>query len=156
MCVSACACVYSNLCLVADTFLKYDWPLISRLLNQFFYFADSLCPPLWSCIWHDCFSVTLLSWLATLTRTHGGTLQLLKGNTALVDYVSQREVIDVLKDFSTFTASVQDILGLLRPLQPRYYSIASSPVRVSLKFLTREYCRMGFSCVVQPLCCAAL
>lgn len=50
----------------------------------------------------------------------------------LSDYTSKREVVDVLKDFSTFTCSLSNILTSLKALQPRYYSIASSPVKVIL------------------------
>ena len=47
-----------------------------------------------------------------------------------MEYLSEREVVDVLEDFSSFTCSLVDILTQLRALQPRYYSIASSPVKV--------------------------
>ncbi len=47
-----------------------------------------------------------------------------------MEYLSEREVVDVLEDFSSFTCSLMDILSQLRALQPRYYSIASSPVKV--------------------------
>eukprot|EP00731_Ephydatia_muelleri_P028222 Em0019g1095a len=48
-------------------------------------------------------------------------------NQELTTYISERELIDVVQDFSSFTCSVDSILQQLRGLQPRYYSIASSP-----------------------------
>ncbi len=56
--------------------------------------------------------------------------QLSKQNEALMEYLSEREVLDILRDFSSFTCSLVDVLTHLRALQPRYYSIASSPVEV--------------------------
>ncbi len=56
--------------------------------------------------------------------------QLSKKNQVLTDYLSDREVVDVLRDFTTFQCSVEELVSQLRPLQPRYYSIASSPIKV--------------------------
>ena len=53
-------------------------------------------------------------------------MQLSKQNKVLAAYLADREVMDVLLDFSSFECEVVDILNQLRPLQPRYYSIASS------------------------------
>lgn len=58
-------------------------------------------------------------------------LQLSKANKPLSDYVSKREVLDVLQDFSSAQCRPEGVLSQLRPLQPRYYSIASSPMNVS-------------------------
>lgn len=52
--------------------------------------------------------------------------QLSKQNQLLATYLSEREVVDVLVDFSSFQCSTVDIMTHLRPLQPRYYSISSS------------------------------
>lgn len=53
-----------------------------------------------------------------------------KQNKALQDYLHHREVLDVLLDFpkAAKTLTIRNMLAHLRPLQPRYYSISSSPV----------------------------
>ena len=43
-------------------------------------------------------------------------------------YFEERHVIDVLEDFSFARPSVDELLQVLRPLQPRLYSISSSPL----------------------------
>jgi len=50
-----------------------------------------------------------------------------KENRRLSEYLDLREVHDVLEDFPSHTLSWQHILSCLKSLQPRYYSIASSP-----------------------------
>ncbi|XP_052800861.1 NADPH oxidoreductase A-like isoform X2 [Mya arenaria] len=50
-----------------------------------------------------------------------------KKNTRLYGYLEPREVVDVLEDFPSHTLPWQHILPCLKALQPRYYSIASSP-----------------------------
>ena len=60
------------------------------------------------------------------------SIQLSKKNKSLAGYLSECEVLDVLSDFSSFQCSVEELISQLRPLQPRYYSIASSPKKVSL------------------------
>lgn len=57
-------------------------------------------------------------------------IQLSKQNVALASYLSEREVVDVLMDFPSSRHPPQSILSLLKALQPRYYSIASSPLKV--------------------------
>ena len=59
-------------------------------------------------------------------------IQLSKQNVALASYLSEREVVDVLMDFPSSRHPPQSILSLLKALQPRYYSIASSPLKVLL------------------------
>ncbi|WP_374723634.1 sulfite reductase subunit alpha [Calidifontibacillus erzurumensis] len=44
----------------------------------------------------------------------------------LKEYIYGRDLLDMLKDFGPWKASSQDIIGLLRKLMPRLYSIASS------------------------------
>lgn len=44
------------------------------------------------------------------------------------DYLSQREVFDVLGEFVTSTLTPQELTDLLRPLHARYYSISSTPI----------------------------
>ena len=56
--------------------------------------------------------------------------QFSKRNEALSSYLSARELVDVLRDFSSFSCPLEDLLTNLRALQPRYYSIASSPKQV--------------------------
>jgi len=45
---------------------------------------------------------------------------------SLVDYMWGRELIDLLLEFPQSGISAQDFVGLLRPMPPRLYSIASS------------------------------
>ncbi|XP_078337816.1 NADPH oxidoreductase A-like isoform X1 [Crassostrea virginica] len=52
---------------------------------------------------------------------------LLQVSSELKEYLSQREVIDVVREFKTGGLSVHEFLSHLKPLQPRFYSIASSP-----------------------------
>jgi sulfite reductase (NADPH) flavoprotein alpha-component len=49
-------------------------------------------------------------------------------NRRLRDYLYGREVADVLAAFSSFKPEVEELLKQMKPLQPRYYSISSSPV----------------------------
>lgn len=62
-----------------------------------------------------------------------------KDNKVLADYIYGREVVDVLSDYSFILApsaaittttgfELNKFLTFLRPLQPRYYSISSSPL----------------------------
>ena len=44
----------------------------------------------------------------------------------LIDYMWGRELIDLFKEFPQPSLSVDDFVGLLRPMPPRLYSIASS------------------------------
>lgn len=44
----------------------------------------------------------------------------------LVDYMWGRELIDLFKEYPQQGLSVEDFIGLLRPMPPRLYSIASS------------------------------
>lgn len=44
------------------------------------------------------------------------------------EYTPGRDIVDLLADFPTPGLSPTDFLSILRPLQPRYYSIASSPL----------------------------
>ncbi|MFM4808019.1 assimilatory sulfite reductase (NADPH) flavoprotein subunit [Aeromonas hydrophila] len=77
-----------------------------------------------------------------LTRLHGGfitSLAEISGNAALKDLagdkaqvnalVASAQVVDVLKRFPT-ALTAEQLLGLLRPLTPRLYSIASSQSEV--------------------------
>ena len=56
--------------------------------------------------------------------------QLSRQNLALAQYLLEREVVDVLRDFPSSSLPLPRLLSLLRALQPRYYSIASSPQKV--------------------------
>lgn len=44
----------------------------------------------------------------------------------LKEYMNGRDLLDLLRDFGPWDASVQDIVNLLRKIPPRLYSIASS------------------------------
>ncbi|XP_060074915.1 NADPH oxidoreductase A-like [Ylistrum balloti] len=57
---------------------------------------------------------------------HSGTG---KSNLALQEYMSVREVRDVLQEYRSIRLSPQQLLPCLKPLQPRYYSISSSPLK---------------------------
>ncbi|XP_048247749.1 NADPH oxidoreductase A-like [Haliotis rufescens] len=52
---------------------------------------------------------------------------LAKANTALHAYLDEREVRDIVSEFESVGLTLCDVLTCLRPLQPRYYSISSSP-----------------------------
>lgn len=43
-------------------------------------------------------------------------------------YLEERHVIDILQDFNSAKLPLEDALACLRPLQPRLYSISSSPL----------------------------
>ena len=58
-------------------------------------------------------------------------LKIGKENKVLSDYFYGREAIDVLLEFSSIKISVDDFLGALGQLLPRYYSISSSIVEVA-------------------------
>ena len=71
----------------------------------------------------------------------------LASNKRLADYVRSREVADVLFEFSPCCLPLETILGCLRPLQPRYYSISSAPsadgARCSATVAVVEYSMLG-------------
>ncbi|OWF41745.1 NADPH oxidoreductase A-like isoform X2 [Mizuhopecten yessoensis] len=54
-----------------------------------------------------------------------------KSNKALQEYVAVREVRDVLQEYKPAVLSPRQLLPCLKPLQPRYYSISSSPLKAS-------------------------
>ncbi|XP_033727434.1 NADPH oxidoreductase A-like isoform X1 [Pecten maximus] len=66
-------------------------------------------------------------------KTLAGLLQTGTGrsNHALQHYLTVREVRDVFQDFWPATLTPHQLLPCLKPLQPRYYSISSSPVKDS-------------------------
>lgn len=51
-------------------------------------------------------------------------------NRLLQEYLGEREVVDILEDFEDIACNVdvRDLLGQMKALLPRYYSISSSPV----------------------------
>ena len=51
---------------------------------------------------------------------------LVADDSAAAAYLEPRHVIDVLADFAPARPSVGALLSMLRPLQPRLYSISSS------------------------------
>ncbi|KAK3085071.1 hypothetical protein FSP39_023835 [Pinctada imbricata] len=57
--------------------------------------------------------------------------EIFESDDALVQYIKTREVMDVLEEFSAVMSidmTPEKFLSLLKPLQPRYYSISSSPL----------------------------
>lgn len=68
-------------------------------------------------------------------------------NKALKEYIELREVADVLEEFSSTIKqskiSVTDVLANMKILQPRYYSISSSPIiGTASLFLVHHLLRM--------------
>lgn len=53
-------------------------------------------------------------------------LILVENADQLKEYTYGRDLLDMLRDFSPWNASVQDIISLLRKMTPRLYSISSS------------------------------
>jgi len=57
------------------------------------------------------------------------SLHSLAGNRdKLAEYIADRDIVDLLTDFPTEGLTPDAFLSVLRPLQPRYYSISSSPL----------------------------
>jgi sulfite reductase (NADPH) flavoprotein alpha-component len=52
--------------------------------------------------------------------------QLTEDATKFKEYLEGRDIVDLFQDYPT-QIKAEDLIKLLRPLQPRYYSIASSP-----------------------------
>ena len=84
-------------------------------------------------------------WLSDLTISDMLT-QTSRKNSCLQEYLQEREVADVLEDFhdicGTDGVTYTDIVSNMRALQPRYYSISSSPLVVSscsFVFTCNEY-----------------
>jgi len=50
----------------------------------------------------------------------------IENKEALIEYMWGRELIDLFKEYPQGELSVEDFVGLLRPMPPRLYSIASS------------------------------
>jgi sulfite reductase (NADPH) flavoprotein alpha-component len=48
-------------------------------------------------------------------------------------YLAERHVADILRDWKPATVTVDELLSVLHQLQPRLYSISSSPLEVSLR-----------------------
>ncbi|XP_061189647.1 NADPH oxidoreductase A-like [Saccostrea echinata] len=75
------------------------------------------------------------------------------------EYLLQREIIDILEEFKVDGLPVEKFLSLLKPLQPRYYSISSSPQSDSntvcvtaavVRYASLDKCREGVTtCYLQ-------
>ena len=62
-----------------------------------------------------------------LALSPNNQLQLLTEDTVkFKEYLEGRDIVDLFQDYPT-KITAEDLIKLLRPLQPRYYSIASSP-----------------------------
>jgi sulfite reductase (NADPH) flavoprotein alpha-component len=70
----------------------------------------------------------------------------------MMEFLANREFVDLLEEFHSVRFSAQEFVGLLRRLMPRLYSIASSPVLYPeeihltvavVKYLTNERERIG-------------
>ena len=59
--------------------------------------------------------------------THAALLHIVSQEERLKDYLRGRQVIDVVREFPKITEPSK-LIALLRPLEPRLYSIASSPL----------------------------
>ncbi|MCE1155440.1 MAG: flavodoxin domain-containing protein [Bacteroidales bacterium] len=64
--------------------------------------------------------------VAARSDTKTGLAKLTENPSALQEYLYGRDIVDLLTDFPVKLTAAQ-LTGLLKPLQPRYYSIASSP-----------------------------
>ncbi|MFF7706786.1 molybdopterin-dependent oxidoreductase [Pseudomonas sp. NPDC007930] len=91
-------------------------------------------------------------WLAFIAERSGDAAlaeRLLPGNQAqLAEWLWGRQLLDVLEAYP-LSLSVEELLGLLKPLQPRLYSISSSalahPEQVHLTVSTVRYSSAGRS-----------
>jgi sulfite reductase (NADPH) flavoprotein alpha-component len=54
--------------------------------------------------------------------------ELMENPVRLKQYLVGKDIVDLLTDFPTKELSAETLLGILRPLQPRLYSISSSPL----------------------------
>jgi sulfite reductase alpha subunit-like flavoprotein len=54
-------------------------------------------------------------------------LQTSQASEHVQNYLKEREIADVLADFKSHSLPVTDLLKCMKSLQPRYYSISSSP-----------------------------
>ena len=147
-----------------------DPPEVARLLSALGAHGDEMVPaPAWRTAsvaatlplrdaLAQCYDLrdprpTLLTWLAervTLADERGSLLALLEQGTdagrnqPLAAFLAERHVSDVLCAARSATVTWHDVLPHLRQLQPRLYSISSSPVR---------FLYLG-SRVVRLTCCA--
>eukprot|EP00798_Chlamydomonas_sp_ICE-L_P023032 gene23032-30226_t len=79
--------------------------------------------------------------------THPPSLSELKSDAVLCEsYLSQRHVADILRDFPAAKLSPEALLGALRQLQPRLYSISSSPLEGSSK-VQATIAEVKYSCL---------
>ena len=74
-------------------------------------------------------TLDLVKTLAALPGAQGGpaALALTQGDAAVSAYIKDHHVVDVLRAHPTDALDAQTLVGALRRLQPRLYSVASSP-----------------------------
>ncbi len=76
------------------------------------------------------FEITLLSkkilQQAVQFTANSELAKLLEDTSAVKEYASGRDLLDMLRDFGPWNATAQDITSALRKMTPRLYSIASS------------------------------
>lgn len=104
-----------------------DMPLKTALAQ--YYDLKTVQPSLINLIRNRTTDATEKANVEELLREGGASIN---KNKKLKKYVGQREVADVLEEFSSVVKeeriSTNDILANMKILQPRYYSISSSPV----------------------------
>ncbi|XP_006825318.1 NADPH oxidoreductase A-like [Saccoglossus kowalevskii] len=102
---------------------KPDGKISLKKLLQMYYDLKNIKPELLKVIQHGQKDMN-----NTLNRLLVDGLSV-KKNKMLDEYLKKREVVDVLKEFNYESVAMETILTNMKGLQPRYYSISSSPLK---------------------------